>query len=75
MEGRSYTKWMSKRRAPYWEDFLEYLDEDQHLRVEYKFFPNTFNADSNVNGTKNLKNHAIVCLDEEQMLMVLKVCC
>uniref|UniRef100_A0A803NBY1 Uncharacterized protein n=1 Tax=Chenopodium quinoa TaxID=63459 RepID=A0A803NBY1_CHEQI len=39
----------------------EYV-ENGKLRAECKFYPKTFAADGNLNGSKNVKNHAESCL-------------
>uniref|UniRef100_A0A803N206 BED-type domain-containing protein n=1 Tax=Chenopodium quinoa TaxID=63459 RepID=A0A803N206_CHEQI len=61
--GREYI-WnrKSKRKAEYWKYYLEYV-ENGKLRAECKFCPKTFAADGNLNGSKNVKNHAESCLD------------
>uniref|UniRef100_A0A803N3X8 GRF-type domain-containing protein n=1 Tax=Chenopodium quinoa TaxID=63459 RepID=A0A803N3X8_CHEQI len=51
----------SKRKAEYWKYYLEYV-ENGKLRAECKFCPKTFAADGNLNGSKNVKNHAESCL-------------
>ena len=61
MEGRQYLVRKSKRKAAYWEHYLEYL-ENGKLRAECKFCEKTFAADGNLNGSKNVKNHAEKCL-------------
>ncbi|XP_021732998.1 zinc finger BED domain-containing protein DAYSLEEPER-like [Chenopodium quinoa] len=60
--GREYI-WnrKSKRKAEYWKYYLEYV-ENGKLRAECKFCPKTFAADGNLNGSKNVKNHAESCL-------------
>ncbi|XP_021759445.1 zinc finger BED domain-containing protein RICESLEEPER 1-like [Chenopodium quinoa] len=60
--GREYI-WnrKSKRKAEYWKYYLENV-ENGKLRAECKFCPKTFAADGNLNGSKNVKNHAESCL-------------
>uniref|UniRef100_A0A803LLN9 Transposase n=1 Tax=Chenopodium quinoa TaxID=63459 RepID=A0A803LLN9_CHEQI len=60
-EGRQYLVRKSKRKAPYREYYIEYLD-DGKLRAECKFCPANFAADGNLNGSKNVKNHSEKCL-------------
>uniref|UniRef100_A0A803N1G1 BED-type domain-containing protein n=1 Tax=Chenopodium quinoa TaxID=63459 RepID=A0A803N1G1_CHEQI len=61
--GREYI-WnrKSKRKAEYWKYYLENV-ENGKLRAECKFCPKTFAADGNLNGSKNVKNHAESCLE------------
>uniref|UniRef100_A0A803MP14 Uncharacterized protein n=1 Tax=Chenopodium quinoa TaxID=63459 RepID=A0A803MP14_CHEQI len=60
-EGRQYLVRKRKRKAPYWEYYIEYVD-DGKLRVECKFCLANFAADGNLNGSKNIKNHSEKCL-------------
>ncbi|KAK9676042.1 hypothetical protein RND81_11G049800 [Saponaria officinalis] len=64
--GRIYIKRKSKRRAEYWDCFMEYLEEQLYgpklLRAECKFCDKTFAADSNVNGSKNIGQHWGKCI-------------
>lgn len=60
-EGREYIKRKSKRRAPYWRHFREYIEKDQ-LRAKCKYCDDrTFACDANANGSKNIKNHWEKC--------------
>ncbi|KAL2906539.1 Zinc finger BED domain-containing protein RICESLEEPER 2 [Bienertia sinuspersici] len=60
-EGREYViKRKTKKKALYWQYFIEYA-EDGKLRAECKFCDKTFAADGNLNGSKNVKNHAESC--------------
>uniref|UniRef100_A0A7N0ZWN9 Uncharacterized protein n=1 Tax=Kalanchoe fedtschenkoi TaxID=63787 RepID=A0A7N0ZWN9_KALFE len=58
--GRKYIRRKSKRRAVYWVNFMEYL-EDYQLRAECKFCDKNFAADATVNGSKNVKLHSEKC--------------
>ena len=61
VEGRKYLVRKSKRNAQYWDFYIEYL-EDGKLRAECKFFDKTFVVDGNLNGSKNVMNHAGKCV-------------
>uniref|UniRef100_A0A803MZQ2 HAT C-terminal dimerisation domain-containing protein n=1 Tax=Chenopodium quinoa TaxID=63459 RepID=A0A803MZQ2_CHEQI len=61
-EGRKYlVRTKTKRKAEYWKNYIEYVDDDGKLLVECKFCTKTFAVDGNVNGTKNVKNHSENC--------------
>ncbi|XP_074321048.1 pre-mRNA-splicing factor ATP-dependent RNA helicase DEAH7-like isoform X1 [Silene latifolia] len=61
-DGRRYIIRKNKRRAPYWADYTDYLDDKDHLRAECNFSETaTFAADSNINGSKNVSRHWFSC--------------
>ncbi|CAH9066878.1 unnamed protein product [Cuscuta europaea] len=58
---RIYVKRKHRKRGDYWDQFWDYLDEENNIRGECIYCDSTFAADPNVNGTTNVKNHAASC--------------